>query len=495
MRIDPFTALVRQRLALEQGGMDKQAPFAVALTFPCSYRVGMSALGALSIYRAIQAEPGMACERVFLPDDAGTGALAAPALSYEGLRPLSDFAVLALPVAYELELGGVVQLLEAAGLPALSRDRGAAHPLVVAGGPLTFANPLPLAPLVDVLVMGEADTLALDVLRVIRDSPSRERALAALARLPHLLVPSHHGSALPALARCPAERLPAWSPIRTPDCELSGMFLIEAGRGCSRTCRYCVMRRASDAGMRPVPSRRILELVPSDAARVGLVGAAVSDHPEIGAVVRELARRGATVGLSSLRPERLDDELVGALAAAGARTLTTALDGTSERVRALLDRRVRAEQVVRAAELCRRHGLQKLKLYLMLGAPGEADEDVDECAALALELSRIVPVALGVSAFCAKRNTPLAGAPFAGIEVVTRRLARLRAALRGRAVVAATSARWAWVEHRLAGGSEADGLAVVEAVHQGGTFAAFRRALAKDAPVSSSRPRAIGGVE
>jgi radical SAM superfamily enzyme YgiQ (UPF0313 family) len=488
MHRDAFSALTRERMALERGRTDKQAPFLVGLAFPCTYRVGMSSLGALSIYRAIQSEPGMACERLFLPDDAGTGPLGTPPRSYERHRPLDEFSVVALPVAYELELAGVVQLLEAAGLPALREARSGRHPLVLAGGALTFANPLPLLPFVDVVVMGEADTLALEVLRLVRDSAGRESALAALARLPHVWVPAHQGATLPPLARCPDELLPAWSPIQTPDCGLGDMLLVEAARGCARSCSYCVMRRAADSGMRLVPRARILERVPAAASRVGLVGAAVSDHPEIVAVVRELAQRGSQVGLSSLRPDRLDDELVSALAAAGYRTLTTALDGASDRVRARIDRRVRAEHVVRAAELGRQHHMKKLKLYLMLGAPGETAEDVDECARLVLELSRVMPVALSVSAFCAKRNTPLEAEPFAGIEVVSRRLGRLRAALRGRAVVGSTSVRWAWVEHQLAQGASAEGLAVLDAVHQGGTFAAFRRAL-------ECRARAIGGVE
>jgi hypothetical protein len=481
MRRDRFAAVARQRLALEQGRLPKQAPFSVALAFPCSYRVGMSSLGALSIYRAIQSEAGMDCERVFLPDDAGTGMLDAPPLSYERRRPLEDFPVVALAVAYELELGGVVQLLEASGLPALGQARTEHHPLVLAGGPLTFANPLPLAPFVDALVMGEADTLAVEVLRVVRDSTSRASALAALARMPHVFVPSQRGSALPPLARAPDELLPAWAPIRTPDCELSDMFLIEAARGCSRTCGYCVMRRAGDGGMRVVPRQRILDRIPADAARVGLVGAAVGDHPELAALVRELAGRGLGVGLSSLRPDRLDDELVSALAQAGNRTLTTAIDGASERLRVQLDRRIRAEHLVRAAELCRRHRLHKLKLYLMLGVPGETDQDVEELARLCIELSHLVPVALAVSPFCAKRNTPLGAEPFAGIEVVARRLALLRASLRGRVTVVAPSVRWAWVEHQLAQGAEPEGLAVLDAVRQGGTFAAFRRAFGRQA--------------
>ncbi|MCC6555799.1 MAG: radical SAM protein [Polyangiaceae bacterium] len=465
---------IRRRLATEIGRIDKSAPFQIALAYPSPYRAGMSSLGFLQIYKAIQAEPGMSCERAFLADDEASRERP---LTYEGLRPISDFPVIALSVAYELELAGVVRLLDAAGLPPLREDRDGRHPFVLAGGPLTFSNPQPLAAFADAIVMGEADTLAVDALRALRDAPTREAALDALAALPHVFVPARHGAGMPSIAQCDDALLPAWAPIRAAEAELSSMFLIEAERGCSRGCAYCVMRRSTNGGMRLVAKERILELVPADARRVGLVGAAVSDHPRIAEIVRALAERGCEVGLSSLRPDRLDDDLVGALRLAGYKTLTTAMDGASERVRESLERRARIRHLERAAELARRHGMSRLKLYLMLGVPGETDADVDECVAFVTELSRVIPVALGIAPFCPKRNTPLHDASFAGMDVVSARLDRLRRGLRGRADVRATSARWAWVEWMLAKGGEAEGRAVLEAVRAGGSFRAYERAL------------------
>jgi radical SAM superfamily enzyme YgiQ (UPF0313 family) len=211
---------------------------------------------------------------------------------------------------------------------------------------------------------------------------------------------------------------------------------------------------------------------------VGLVGAAVSDHPKIVPIVNALADRGCNVGLSSLRPDRLSDDFVGALARVGYKTLTTAMDGTSERVRDTLERRARPKHLLKCAEMARKHKMDRLKLYLMVGVPGETDADVDECVAFTTELSKIIPVALGIAPFCAKRNTPLDGEPYAGIALVDARLNRLRRGLRGRVDVRSTSAKWAWVEYVLAQGGEAEGLAVIDAVHAGGSFAAYKRAFA-----------------
>lgn len=466
--------VIARRLASEVGRIDKIAPFVVALTYPSPYRAGMSSLGFQQIYRGIQAEDGMACERVFLPDEGDPDA----PVSYEGGRPLLAFPVVALSVAYELELAGLVTLFDRARIPVLREERDDRHPFVLAGGPLTFSNPLPLAPFADAIVMGEADTLAIEALRILRETPSREAALDRLAALPHVLVPARHGDALPKVAQCDDDLLPAWGPIRAAEAELSGMFLIETERGCSRACTYCVMRRSTNGGMRLVPKEKILSLIPEDARRVGLVGAAVSDHPKIVEVLRALAERGCEVGLSSLRPDRLSDDFVGALRAVGYRTLTTAMDGTSERVRETLERRARIRHLERAAALARQHGMSRLKLYLMIGVPGETEEDVDECAAFVTELSKVVPVALGIAPFCPKRNTPLSHAPFAGIDVVEARLDRLRRGLRGRAEVRSTSAKWAWAEAVLAVGGQAEGRAVMEAARRGGGFAAYKAAFA-----------------
>jgi radical SAM superfamily enzyme YgiQ (UPF0313 family) len=216
---------------------------------------------------------------------------------------------------------------------------------------------------------------------------------------------------------------------------------------------------------------------------VGLVGAAVTDHPEIAEIVEALADSGREVGISSLRADRLNDRLVAALKRAGYRTLTTASDGASQRLRDAIQRKTYERHLIRAAELTRAHGLERLKLYMMIGLPGETDDDIDELVRFTTELSRIVPLSLGVSPFVSKRNTPLDGAPFAGIKVIESRLDRLRRGLQGRVEIRATSARWAWIEWMLAQGGAAAGRAVFEALRSGGRFADWKRAFeALDAP-------------
>jgi Fe-S oxidoreductase len=480
----PFREIRASRLADETGTLHKQADLAFALCYPSPYHLGMSSLGFQSIYRSLHALPDSTAERAFLPDNVTDARRLSEGLcTYESGRSIGDFAVVAFSLASELELAGVVSCLDLAGIPALHAER-ASHartfPLVVVGGPLTFSNPVPVGPFADVVVMGEAEELLPILVNSLRDQPDRETLLNNLAHRPGFYLPSLHGETPPPVAIADDNYLPAYSQIVTPHTELGGMFLIEAERGCSRGCAYCVMRRSAGSGMRPVAPERLLSLVPAGARRVGLVGAAVADHPALPEILRALVDAGREVGVSSLRADRLDDELVGLLARGGYRTLTTAADGASQRLRDQVDRHTRVEDLLRAARLCRDHGMALLKLYVLIGLPGETAADIDELARLALELAALAPkLSLTVSPFVSKRNTPLDHQPFEDIASLDDKLAFLRRQLRRRVRLGGDAPKWGWVEYRLAQGGFAEGLAAARAARAGGGFAAWKRALAE----------------
>ncbi len=462
-------------LQAEQGTVYKQAPLRVALCYPSPYFVGMSSLGYQTIYREINEHPGASAERAFLPDEVDEHRRTrTPLFTLESQTPLSDFPILAFSISYELEIAGLFTMLELAGIPLLREERGAGNPLVVAGGPLTFSNTEPLEPFVDVIVQGEAEE-SIHELLTAAGRMRREELLDDLGKKPGFFVPPGGGRRY-SVAKASDERLPARSQIITSNTELRSMFLIEPERGCSRGCHYCVMRRTTNGGMRTVPPEKVLSLIPDGAKRVGLVGAAVTDHPRITELLRTLVDSGREVGVSSLRADRLSQELVNALRDGGARVLTVASDGASQRIRDLVDRKHTEEQIFKAAHFGRAAAMERLKVYNMVGLPFEDDGDIDEMVRFTIDLSRILPVVLGVAPFVAKRNTPLDGSPFGGILEIEAKLSRLRRGLKGRATVRPTSARWAWVEYMLAQCGPEAGLAAMDAYRAGGTFAAYKRA-------------------
>jgi radical SAM superfamily enzyme YgiQ (UPF0313 family) len=477
-----------ERLAKERGTLFGQGRRALALVYPSPYRAGMSSLGLQTVYRSLNALPDTVAERAFLPDDdEPRGALC----TYESGRPAADFPVVAFSVAYELELAGMFTCLERMGMAAERTARGSRDPLVVAGGPLTFSNPVPLGPFADVVVLGEAEDLLAPLCDVAFADLSRADILRELAARPGFWVPSLHGEQLPAIAQCEDEQLPAFSQILTPDTALSDMFLVETERGCSRGCTFCVMRRSTNGGMRVVPVQRIIDTIPANAAKVGLVGAAVSDHPRIVEILRAIVGSGRGVSLSSLRADRLTPEFVELLVKGGGNSLTIASDGASERIRVEMVKKIKEKHIIRTCEMVRDAGLPQLKLYMMLGVPGETDADLDELIAFTDRMvetcGKHTRLVMGISTFVAKRQTPLFGAPFIGVRESERRIERVRRALAPRVEVRADSSRWAWVEHELARGGFSAGLAALQACRDGGRFADWKRAFAGLEPVRERR--------
>lgn len=471
--------VIRQRLADEVGPGFESGPRRVVLLYPSPYRAGMSSLGFQWIWQVL-CDAGFSVERAFLPDEPDQWR--GPLVSYETQTPLSDFPLIGVSVAYELELAGLITALELGGVPALRRDRRPDHPRVLMGGPLTFSNPLPASPFVDAMILGEAEEQVVPAV----DSglgESRDDWLDTMESLPGGFVPERHADlfgrpTLPPVAKATDALLPARSRVVTPHAELSDMFLLEGERGCHRSCSFCVMRRSTNGGMRLVTPERVLSLVPDYAQRVGLVGAAISDHPKLVPLLEQLVAAGKGLGISSLRADRvsLKPDIARLLRIGGYKTLTVASDAASQRLRRTISKGTVERHLVRCAELAREHRYRVLKVYMMLGVPGERDDDVDELIRFTLELARIHNISLGVAPFVPKFNTPMIDDGFAGIAVVNRRIKQLKKGLRGRAEVRSTSARWAWVEAVLAQGGAEEGLALHHAVQAGGRFADYKRA-------------------
>jgi radical SAM superfamily enzyme YgiQ (UPF0313 family) len=444
----------------------------------------MSSLGYQRIL-ALLRESGVAAERVFLPDDPEEyRRTSTRVFSAETHTGLGQFPIIAISLAYELEIAGLVELLELAGIPPLREQRTAAHPVILIGGPITMASPLAAAPFADAFLLGEGEDVAARAVNAWFDAESRESWLDAVAALPGGWIPERT-LALPILAKASDEHLPARSAILAPDAELSSMFLLEGERGCHRQCTFCVMRRSTNGGMRLVGAERVLSLVPTEARRVGLVGAAISDHPSLVEILGVLVGDGRQVSVSSLRADRVmvRPRIAELLRQSGARTLTVASDGASARLRREISKGTTEAHLLACGEIAGRVGFETLKIYMMLGLPGETDDDVDELIRFSLDLaraSRPARVALGVAPLVPKRNTPLDGVPFAGIDVVDDRMARLTRGLRGKVEVRPVSARWAWVEYVLAQGGPAEGRAVLDAFRAGGRFAHYKAAFGRN---------------
>lgn len=484
----------RDLLADEQGTIVRSAPYSVGLCYPNPYRTAMSSLGYQVIYRLLHSRPGVGAERVVLPDDVPLWRKRRwQPLGLEAGTPLNRFDLLAFSVAYDLDIVGFFDLLDLGGVPLLRSERGPKDPPILLGGPVTASNAQPFGPFIDLAVIGDGEVAMTRLLAILEERPDREELTSRAAEIPGVWVPKLHGSRIPPVQKVTVGHLPAYGQIITPHTELSNMFLVEASRGCPRFCKFCLVR-APESPMRQALIDAVLARVPDHAERVGFVGAAVSEWDGIREALRRMVDAGKGVGVSSLRADRLDEDFVDLLARGGYRTMTIGADAASQRLRGKIAKGLRTRHLRRAAELAKAAGMIKLKVYVIVGLPDERDEDIDELIAFAVELSALLPVALGISPLVPKLHTPLGDAPFAGIPEVDRTLKRLRKALGGIADVRSTSAKWAWVEYRLSQGDEDAGMAALEAWRNGGGYRAFADALRPTAERGALRDARAHGL-
>ena len=476
-----MTGLTRKQLLDAEGGtlIKRSGSVRVALLYPNPYSVAMSSLGYQVVYRMFNDHPEIVAERAVLPDDVEAHRRArTPLVTLETGFPVGGADVVAISLAYEPDVARLFTMMELARIPALRAERGPQHPLVLLGGPITMSNVLPLAPFVDAVVVGDGEPVVPRIAELLATHIGRSSGglLEALAALPGVYVPSLHGSRVPDMLVSPASDLPAIGQIWTPHAELSNMMLVEASRGCPRYCTFCVMRAAAQP-MREAPLEAVLPVLDSPAPRIGLVGAAISEYTHIRALLRAAIAAGKGVGISSLRADRLDEEFVSLLHEGGYRTMTVASDAPSQAMRGRLKKGLRGRHLLEAARLAALVKMVQLKMYVIIGLPGETDADIDELIAFSLELQRIVPrVAIGASPFVPKLHTPLGDAAFTDIDVHERRIARLRNGLHGKVEIRSVSPKWAWVEYRLSQGGEETGLAAYAAWKAGGRFADYKRA-------------------
>ncbi len=455
----------RRRLSREQGTIIKDwgGRVPIALVYPNAYYIGMSNLGLHALYSRLNSYDKVVAERAFWERENRDKRL--PALCLESQRPLSDFAVIAFSISYELDYFNVVHILKASGIPLYAADRDERHPLVIAGGPCIIANPMPLSPFFDCLCIGEAEPMVPVILPVIAEGIGGKRSdlLKALASLPGTYVPQYY-SGKPVVRQWAKnlDEFPVGSVILTPDTELGSLYLMEVERGCNWGCRFCLVSSAFS----PMRYRSMDSLIAQAEQglkyqrRLGLVGPAVSDHPQIEELLFRLRQMGAELSISSLRVSPLSRVVLRELAKGEARTITLAPETGSQRLRQVIKKSVSEEDILESMAKVAEAGIRLLKLYFMIGLPTETDEDMDGIINLILGYKGILDrqqtgcrIAVTISPFVPKAGTPFQWLPMTQPPILNRRLSRLKKSLMPKGIkVKGESPAWSQVQGVLSRG-------------------------------------------
>ena len=500
----------------------------VAIVYPNTYFVGMSNLGLHIIYEEINLRNDSVCERIFLPEKKELEAYdktKTPLMSVETQRPMHQFDVVAFDVTFEMDYFHIPLMLRHGRVPIMGKDRTEFDPIVIAGGPCATFNPEPFADFIDAFIIGEGEGIVSRVLDIIRDGKmeglDRHAILRQLANISGVYVPSlyvpiysddgefkgyHIAEGAPKTIKRHFEMLTSGGEtvVATNYTEFGAMYIIEVARGCGRHCRFCMAGYCFR-----VPRVRPLEILKEGVDRaeklgkkVGLMGAAISDYPEVDELVTYIRSKDMRYSCASLRADSLTQAVVDGLADSGQKTITIAPETGSERLRRVINKGISEEHLQNAATLSAKSGIQHMRLYIMIGLPTETDEDIEAIVGLAertqshmAEVGCKGRLTLSINPFIPKPFTPFQWMAMDNQKTVEKKLQYIKKALQKnrRIEVLVESPKEAYIQGILARGDRRLGavLAACAADRGSKSFKAEMKAAGLDMDEMNYRERSF----
>jgi radical SAM family uncharacterized protein len=513
-------SLYRERLAREKGTVRKDwgGRISIALVYPNYYRVGMSNLGFQVVYHLINSKETAVAERAFLPEDQEMAIYhetRKDLLSLESQSPLQKFDIVAFSLSFENDYPNILKILHLGKIPLLSQDRDDSHPFIMAGGITTFLNPEPMAAFFDFFLIGEAEAnldAFLEVFADIRHSDdNRREILKILARNTRsLYVPSFYHlnykkdgtieSMEPTEGLIP-ERIEAAtqgssdlpvniSTIVTPETEFADRVLIELGRGCGRSCRFCAAGNVYRPPRIHAESKlsSCISDVLEESDRIGLLSASISDIPGIDKITGLIIEKEGNFSISSLRADSFTPDLLNHLKRTGQKTLAIAPEAGSERLRRVVNKHLTHDQITNTARLIARTGEFSLRLYFLIGLPTETRDDVAQILDLVKSIKhqvikesstrgRIGQIKLSVNCFVPKPFTPFQWFPMEDVSLLKEKQRFLKKAVakEGGVKVNFDVPRWAYIQSLFSMGDRRVGsMLMLSDEHEGDWSRAFR---------------------
>ncbi len=397
------------------------------LAFPDTYEVGMSHLGLQILYAVLNALPEVSAERCFAPWPDRERQLREhhlPLTSLESACPLADFDLVGFSLQYELSYTNLLNMLDMGGIPIRSKDRLDSHPLIIAGGPCTF-NPAPLAAFIDAFVIGEGEEVVAEITSAVaagkKKKDSREAMIARLAAIDGVYVPAVHGLKTVIKKRKPVD-LNAWihpvAPIVPLMQTIHDRIVLEIARGCTRGCRFCqagmLWRPYRERNAKQIESMADQALKATGHDEISLLALSSGDYSCIEPLIRNLMRKHhaerVALALPSLRVESLNRTLIEEIKRTRKTSFTLAPEAGTDKMRRVINKGNTAGDLLTSVDQVFAAGWKSIKLYFMIGLPGEEESDLEGIIDLAYQALRAAKhrgqVTVSLSTFVPKAHTP-----------------------------------------------------------------------------------------
>lgn len=480
--------------AAEQLLFTPAAPDADAIplifAFPNEYSVGITSLGYQVVWATLALRADLQVSRLFTD-------------VHEPLPTQPE--LLGFSVSWELDYVHILNQLEALQIPIRSGDRTSEHPLVFGGGPVLTANPEPFADFFDLVLLGDGEDLLdrfIDAYQTVRGC-DRAAQLHQLAQVPGIYVPSLYEVTYiaadgPIQAIQPVDpEIPAQvvkqtyrgnvlsaSTVVTEKAAWENIYMVEVVRSCPEMCRFCLASyltlpfRAADIGESLIPAIA-RGLAVTD--RLGLLGASVTQHPEFEALLDYLNQPqhdDVRLSIASVRTNTVTQKLTETLVKHGTKSITIAVESGSDRLRQIINKKLKTEEIVEAAHNAKAGGLSALKLYGMAGIPGEDPADLDATVAMMQAVKKAAPglrLTLGCSTFVPKAHTPFQW--FGVNPEAEKRLKFLQKQLRSQGIdFRPESYNWSVIQALISRGDRRLSRLLELARHYGDSVGSYRRA-------------------